>query len=431
MLSTRAEKAIKWLVTMPVEFGRLMGFDKLTDIHNDWIRDMVKGKEDATLQGHRGSYKTTCLSIALALIIILYPNDKTLFMRKTTSDIAEIVAQVKKILLSQYVQILVNIIYGIDLIITVDRFDQLSTNLGATDARGTPQLVAMGIGGSMTGKHFDRIFTDDIVNVSDRVSKAEREKTKTAYQELQNIKNRGGRIYNTGTPWHADDCFVLMPEPRKFDCYSTGLIDSETLAQIRERMTASLFSANYELKHISSEDVIFANPQTGGEPSMVEQGNCHIDAAYGGEDSTAFTICNKHDGKYYIFGKLYHKHIDDCEDEIIEWRKRFNAGRISCEDNGDKGYLGKELRKKGERTHIYHENMNKYLKITSYLKAEWKNVIFVEGTDQEYIDQVVDYNENADHDDAPDSLACMVREYWRKKERTQKDRSNASFSYLL
>ena len=50
-------------------------------------------------------------------------------------------------------------------------------------------------------------------------------------------------------------------------------------------MTASLFACNYELKIIASEDVIFDSPQINAEPCNVEQGEGHIDAAYGGEDS--------------------------------------------------------------------------------------------------------------------------------------------------
>ena len=429
-LNKYQQRVVKWLVTRPVEVARLFGFTKLEELHNEWIVDMVRGKEDTTLQGHRGSYKTTCLSVALALIMVLYPKDKTLFMRKTSTDIAEIVAQVRRILLSEQMQYICLRLYGCNLELTVDRFDQLSTNLGSIDPRGTPQLVAMGIGGSMTGKHFDRIFTDDIVNVSDRISKAERERTKTAYQELQNIKNRGGRIFNTGTPWHIDDCFSLMPSPKKYDCYSTGLIDAETLKRIKEGMTASLFAANYELRHIAAEDVIFGDVETGADPSLAEQGVCHIDASYGGSDFTAFTIVKKLDGKYYTFGKLYQKHVDDVEDEIITLRKAFNAGRISVEDNGDKGYLAKSLRQRGERTHVYHENMNKYLKITSYLKAEWKNVIFVQGTDEEYIRQIQDYNENAEHDDAPDSLSCLVRELWKKDSKQRSDSDTRNLFYL-
>lgn len=181
-------------------------------------------------------------------------------------------------------------------------------------------------------------------------------------------------------------------------------------------MTASLFAANYELRHIAAEDVIFTTPQINAEPCNVEQGEGHIDAAYGGEDYTAFSIVRKTDGKYYVLGKLWRKHIDDCLDEIQSLRQAFNAGKIFCEDNGDKGYLAKELRRRGERAVLYHENMNKFLKITSYLKAEWNNVIFVAGTDKEFINQICDYNENAEHDDAPDSVASQIRRLWNKKD---------------
>ena len=409
------EQAVKFLITKPASFGRLVGFTKLTDLHNAWILDMLKGEGDRTLQAHRASYKTTCVSIALALIIILLPNKRTLFLRKTDADIKEIIKQVQKILKDPHTQYFVQCIYGVNLKLTVESATEINTNL-TTDIRGTSQLVGMGCGSSITGKHFDRIFTDDIVNINDRVSKAERDRTKLVYQELQNIKNRDGRIFNTGTPWCKDDCFTIMPEAEKFDCYSTGLISDEQLEIIKKSMTRSLFAANYELRHIAAEDVIFQNPQTGADPSLVEQGECHIDAAYGGEDYTAFTICRKKDGKYYVYGRCWRKHIDDVQDEIISLRKAFNAGRIHCENNGDKGYLGKALRQKGERVNIYRENMNKFLKITSYLKAEWKNVVFVAGTDKEYIDQICDYNQNCEHDDCPDSLASLVRILWKRKD---------------
>ena len=409
------EKAVKFLITKPASFGRLVGFTKLTDLHNAWILDMLKGEGDRTLQAHRASYKTTCVSIALALIIILLPNKRTLFLRKTDADIKEIIKQVQKILKDPHTQYFVQCIYGVNLKLTVESATEINTNL-TTDIRGTSQLVGMGCGSSITGKHFDRIFTDDIVNVNDRVSKAERDRTKLVYQELQNIKNRDGRIFNTGTPWHKDDCFAIMPEAKKFDCYSTGLISDEQLEVIKKSMTRSLFAANYELRHIAAEDVIFQNPQTGADPSEVEQGDCHIDAAYGGEDFSAFTIVKKQGNIFYVYGRLWQKNIDDCLDEIQRLRAQFNAGKIYCEDNGDKGYLAKELRNRGERAIIYHENMHKFIKITTYLKAEWENVKFVAGTDKAFIDQICDYNENAAHDDAPDSLASQIRRLWKKKE---------------
>lgn len=427
-----SEQAVRFLLEHPADFANAIGFTKLGALHNGWMIDMVRGKDDETLQSHRGSYKTTCVSVALALIIILLPNLRVLFLRKTDTDTKEVIAQVKNILQHPATRYLTRCIYGVDLVLVRDSGTEIMTNL-CRDVKGTSQLTGRGVKGSLTGKHFDRIFTDDIVNLEDRSSRAEREHTKAIYQELQNLKNRGGRIFNTGTPWHKEDAFSIMPPAVKYDCYSTGLMSAEEIEELRSTMTASLFAANYELKHIASDDVIFTDPRTGADPAMVEQGVCHVDAAYGGEDGTAFTIYKKStvtipatdtepertETIHYILGKLWHRHVEDVEDEIIRLRRGFNAGKLFCEDNGDKGYLGKDLRQKGERVVIYHEDMNKFIKITSYLKAVWKDVIFVDGTDQEYIDQICDYNENAEHDDAPDSAASIVRSMWNKRDNSK------------
>ena len=94
------QQAVDFLLTNPYKMGHLLGFTRLTELHNGWIKEMIRGKEDKTLQAHRGSYKTTCVSIALSLIVVLLPNCKTLFMRKTDNDIKEVISQVKKILQS-------------------------------------------------------------------------------------------------------------------------------------------------------------------------------------------------------------------------------------------------------------------------------------------------------------------------------------------
>lgn len=411
------EQAVKFLISKPYKLGHLLGFTKLKPIHNRWIIKMIKGKGDKTLQASRGTYKTTCVSIALALIMILLPNKRIMFMRKTDTDVKEVIKQVAKILKSPQIQVFVQAIYGVQLRLVVESATEISTNL-TSDIKGTSQLIGIGMGSSLTGKHFDIIFTDDIVNINDRISKAERERTKTIYQELQNVKNRGGRIFNTGTPWHKDDCFSIMPEAEKYNCYHEEIkeiISDEELAKLKESMLPSLFCANYELRHIASEDVIFDHPMKGGDIAMIDQARySHIDASYGGEDYTAFTIAKRHDGKLYVFGKMWNKHVDDCLDEIIKYKDGFNCGKIWCEDNGDKGYLAKEIKKKNERAVTYHESMNKYIKITSYLKGEWDNIVFVQGTDEEYIQQILDYNENAEHDDAPDSLASICRLMYSK-----------------
>ena len=356
--------------------------------------------------------------------MILHPNFRILFCRKTDEDVKEIIDQVRKILQMQQTQYLVQVIYGVNLKLLTDNATEISTNL-VTDTRGTSQLVGMGIGGSITGKHFERIFTDDIINVKDRKSKAERERTKLIYQELLNIVNKGGRIINTGTPWHPEDAFTLMPEPEKWDCYSTGILSPEEIEEKRRSMAPSLFAANYELVHIAAEDALFKTPpvfiskesasealKRDAEPEeLFRDGISHIDAAYGGEDYTAFTCGARRGDKLYLYGKMWKRHVDTVLDFCISESKRLICAPILCENNADKGYLAKEILRRGLPARPYTERENKYVKISSYLRKWWGNIEWLPGTDQEYINQIMGYTEDAEHDDAPDTASCICRYY--------------------
>lgn len=392
----------------PYKIGHWLGFTDLTELHNEWLKDMIFGEDDETILAHRGSYKTTCVSLAFALKMIVKPNRTTIFIRKADDDVKEVINQVSKILNSFLIRYIVRKIYGIDLVLLEDSAFAITTNL-MTSTRGASQLLGLGIKTSITGKHADDVFTDDIVNIKDRISKAERDLIKTSYMELQNIKNRGGRIFNTGTPWHKEDAISGMPNKKIYDCYSTGLIDRATLESIRQSMTPSLFAANYELKHIADGDALFSNPTFTDDERLIHNGICHIDAAYGGADGSVLTIIKETGDKLYVLGKRRNKHIDDCLDEFLTIKKHYLGGSIDCEDNGDKGYLAKEIRNKGDFANTYHEDMNKYIKISTYLRKWWSNIIFLEDTDPDYINEILDYTEDAEHDDSPDSLASIIR----------------------
>ena len=419
---TRSE-AVRFLIRTPYKFGHMVGFTKLTPMHNGWMRKMISGTEDYTLQGHRESYKTTCLSLVLTIYIILRPNIRSLFVRKTDTDVKEIIEQVRKILLMPQTQYLVQVIYGVNLRLQTDNALEISTNL-VTDTRGTSQLVGTGIGGSLTGKHFERIFTDDIVNLKDRKSKAEREQTKLSYQELINLLNRGGRMINTGTPWHPEDAFTLMPAPEKWDCYSTGLMTKEEIEYKRKSMAPSLFAANYELVHIAAEDALFKTAPKFVTKELVEEiigkgheqedllrdGLAHIDAAYGGEDNTAFTCGTRYGDRMIMYGRMWHGHVDTVLDYCVYRARELLCAPIYNEKNGDKGYLSREISNTyGYPAAPYTEKENKYVKISTFLRKWWDRIWWLEGTDQEYLNQILGYTEDAEHDDAPDSASCMCR----------------------
>ena len=409
-MKTRADY-INIIKTEPVRLARAIGFSLLGDLHNEWLKDFVYGSGDITKQASRNTYKTTSVAFAIAMLMATRPNKKILFLRKTDGDIKEVIRTIGNILQNPKFVAFVYVLTGSVLRITTQNASEITTNL-CYDIRGTAQLTGQGIGGSLTGKHFDYIFTDDIVNREDRVSRAERERTKAIYQELQNIKIRGGRIINTGTPWHPDDAFSIMPEAEKYDCYHDEvkkIIDETTLQELKESMEPALFAVNYELRHIPSEAIIFNDPKEGASPDEIRDGTMQIDAAYSGEDYTAWSIMARKGDKYYLYGQIRRKHIEECYGEIMRDYERFLSGKAYMEDNADKGFSAKELRKLGMRVVTYTETMNKHIKIVTHLKAIWKNVVFVEGTDEDYIDQICDYFEDADHDDAPDSAASLSR----------------------
>lgn len=345
----------------------------------------------------------------MALMIVVYPNQEAIFLRKTDDDVKTIMSQVVKLLQTDIFQTLAYELYGVEIKLTAESVYEIDTNLHVSTS-GAPQLSAMSLGGSLTGQHADVIITDDIVTMKDRISRAHRNQTKLVYQELENVKNRGGRFINTGTPWHKDDAFNLMPDIERHDIYTTGLASADEIQQLRDRMTPSLFSANYELKHIADSESLFTSPviDDGGRTENIYNGVAHIDAAYGGADYSAFTILKEHtDGLIYVYGDLHEKHINDVLEQFEDKRTLYRAGTLFNELNADKGYLADRIVKPVK---TYHESMNKHVKISTYLRENWQRIVFIKDTNPEYISQILDYTENAEHDDAPDSLASLIRE---------------------
>lgn len=398
------------LLAEPAALARALGYkDMRDDLHGLWMKRMLTAAGDMTLQAHRGSYKTTCLIIAIALLMLKERGRNVIFLRKTDNDIAEVLKAVARILSADVMRDIYRALTGTELEIVHATNTELTTSAYCAP-RGAAQLQGIGIGGSLTGKHADIIITDDIVNLKDRVSRAEREHTRSIYMELQNVRNPGGRFINTGTPWHAEDAFALMPEPERYDCYSTGMLTEAQIDALRQSMTPSLFAANYELKHIASEKALFTGaPTFTDDAELLRDGVAHIDAAYGGEDGTAFTCAKKRGDVVYLYGRLYQAHVDTVLERILRDAERLRCGPVLTEDNGDKGFLAKEITRRGGRARTYHENENKYLKISGYLRKWWPNIVFLRGTDPEYINQILDYTEDAQHDDAPDSAASILR----------------------
>ena len=166
---------------------------------------------------------------------------------------------------------------------------------------------------------------------------------------------------------------------------------------------------------VSVEGALFTTyPQYTDDVTLLRDGISHIDAAYGGEDFTAYTCGKRLGDTIYLYGKLWRGHVDTVIDKCIQTSKELLCAPIYCETNADKGYLAKEIAERGFSASSYSEFENKHMKISSFLRKWWKNIVFLDGTDKAYIAQIMSYTEGAPHDDAPDSAACVCRYYDRR-----------------
>jgi len=409
MLNDRQKEILETIKNNPVKIAHAVGFNDMKELHNQWLKAMIFEREDTTLIAHRSSYKTTCLSVAIAVLMILKPNENILFFRKSDDGVKEIVRQISKILDHDLLKAIAFELYGVELVQTELSAFTITTNLQST-TKGYSQLTGLGIKSNITGKKASKIFTDDITSIKDRISKAERDFTKLQYQELQNIVVKGGRIFNTCTVWHKEDCVTIMPNIHKYPVEKTGLVSMEKQQELRKSMTPALYGCNYQLVFLTDEDALFKSPNFFNDTQLLRNGVGQIDASYGGADGTAFTILKTINGKHYVYGKRWNKHIEKCLPEIYQLWKYHQCGTVYVERNADKGWTAKELRAKGIPVAEYHESMNKYIKVTTNLLKHWDNIYFHESTDTEYLNEILDFTEDAEHDDSCDSLASLLRE---------------------
>lgn len=404
----------KKIIDKPHLIGIYLGYNKLTDIHSKWIKDCFLAKDDFSLQAHRGSYKTTAVMVIGCIWWLMFNfNARILLIRKDFTAASDILNVISRQMRTSAFHTLFTEIYGFDYKIEIDRSDKFTWNLKETETR-EGNINAFGMSPNITGSHGDKIICDDIITLKDRLSQAEREKTKEYIRELRtNIVDPGQAIIFTGTPWHKMDGWTILPDPEKYTIYDTKLeaFTDSHIKKLKEITTPSLFAINYELKHISSENQMFVNPHF-GEWDFRQSSWGHIDAKYEGTDTGAVTFLAKTNDSEYPFqgvGFKFDCHIEDFMPQLETLYYKYNCAGFYKEKNDDKGYTAKILKANKMNAISYHESENKHIKISNYIYSIWKKIKWANETDLEYLNQIVDYEELIEPDDAPDSLASLIK----------------------
>lgn len=420
MLNVAIEKKLRnpelarKIIHKPHTLGRYLGYKDLDGLHSEWIKYMWRSQNHVSLQAHRGSYKTTSVIIVGGLVNLTFHwNDRTSVIRKDFTSARDVVKVIGRHIQGQKYQALFHELFGVYPRLVIDSSAKIQWDMKDSE---TPEgnFMPFGIGGSITGKHFDHIFCDDIITVRDRISKAERDAVDEFVREVMaNVIDPGKFVKFSGTPWHPMDSWRILPPPLLYDIYNTGIkaFTQERIEEIRKTTTRSLFAANYELKHTASEDQIFGEPHMTKDWDMTLPTYGHIDAKYQGSHTGAFTIMSrKPDDRIQAYGHIFYRHIDQEYSSLVSRWKRFRCGTVSLELNADKGYAARDLSIHGMLTRSYHEKDNKHVKIIQFLKKHWDIIDWHEDTDPEYLAQIMDYIEGQEPDDCADSAASCLRE---------------------
>ena len=424
-MSQRKNKWATILKNRPEKLGHALGYDKLVTDHGDWIKYIWgenPGNQERAIQAHRNSYKTTAVDIVGPIWKLLFdPQDTILLVREEISNAIATLMEIRDKYKHTNLLALYDEFYDLHNFI-LKRDSQKSLVLPTKLEMGREgNIDAAGLGSSFTGRHYTHIHTDDIVTLKDRVSKAKRDKTLHIIRELRNLMNlETGGLSHTGTPWHRADAWNYIPNILKFPLGEVKIpaiiknLDA-AIKHFREGTTGSLFAANYLLKHVANEESIFKNANWLDAVPENYQPRAHIDAGYKGKNTTALTLI-EHDKEKDIYigtGFVWDKNIIDNFSAIDRKLNdpRWKAGTLYIEDNADKGFGAKEIRKFHPVVNEYHEAKNKHVKIVNYALKYWDKTFWTPATDPEYINQILDYIEGDEPDDAPDSFASLMREF--------------------
>ena len=292
----------KKILNKPHLLGHYLGFNKLSEIHSEWIINTWTSPVDYVLQAHRNSYKTTAILVVGSIWYLLYkPETTILIVRKEYEGAASILNAIGKIYHSEEMIRLYKEFGYKDFRLVEDKRDTLTLSLKKQVSK-EGNIETIGISGSITGRHYDKIFCDDIETLKDRVSPAERKKTKDFVMELMNVKKHGGTIVVTGTPWHKEGVYNILPPSVNYPLGSIYIpeLTPKIIEEIRNRTTPSLFAINYLLKYIADDKKIFKEAQFEHWKTGINGVIGHIDAAYSGTHYTALTLLQINQGKIIL-----------------------------------------------------------------------------------------------------------------------------------
>ncbi len=371
------------------------------------MAEFVQGSGPRLVLGSRGYGKTDYGVICAPAWKILHdPQDTYLILTKEKARGTEIISEIARILTEEGV--------------TLAKSSSLRLVLAGHTGKDPNVAVLPLRSKSFRGRHPKHIICDDLITPDD-VSKAERDKVEAVRAELMKLTEN---VCFIGQPAHAKDVYAKLrnlPGVKKLEVPygSIPQLDVNLDAQRAAGISEESIQASYFLQIGEAERMPFSGVEyVDFFPSGTSTG--FIDPSHEGVDYTAMAIGAMNFDRFIVAGFAWPKAWDDCLEDILSVIKAYRVACFAFETNG----LGKHpvilLRRMGARVDEWKSTENKhgrilnaatgkqFIKLAQYLPPELQTPAFRQAQ-QTFNNMVLDYEYKAEHDDAPDALANLMK----------------------
>lgn len=436
------ENKRKYYLNNLFEFSfELLGYNLLSkDIHKKWIQNLTAKESKRRLYlKPRGTYKTSIYAISYPLWRMLKnPNIRIAICGSNAENANSHIRSIQKHILynKKFIDVFGNL-YNKKLSWTQNSF---SISLRKKFQQKENNISALGFGSQMTGKHFDLIIADDIVNNEDRESPIIRKKKARWFEDIISVIEPNGEILIIGTRWHTDDFYNYiindlnpkLPKCEKYEIEIETALNENGEANFPSILPLSkLETLKIEKGLIEFNSQYMNCPILPGTQIFFESDFNYFDFNDDFYKKTNIAYLDPSLGKNYssdysalIIGNLSSNNILFILDAVIirvlpdlliktisEYCQMYNIKILGIESNSFQEYMADDIEKK------LIVNGLKILKIKNYTNKEIRiqslqplikngNIMFRQDSRNRYpllIEQLITYP-ISQNDDAPDAL---------------------------
>lgn len=263
------------------------------------------------------------------------------------------------------------------------------------------------------GRHPHLVIMEDPITPDDD-SPAERKRVKKVYEEIYKLTKN---IVIIGQPVHKADLYQELRDKIPTFTMIWGDIpqlDCDLEAQRGAGVSEESIQASYFLNIIGQDSLPFYKIQT--VDFFAKENVAFIDPAREGKDFTAISVAGRNFDNLVVSGWAFRKAWYDCLDEFAEIFNTLNVNRVCIETNGIGELAVLQLRELGVPAVGRNTTSNKHSRIMNIASYVQDLQLYEQTTgsgelihaNQIFIEQVKNYEYNAEHDDAPDSMAGVA-----------------------